>query len=124
MVRLKIMFVCAFCSMMMLASSASVGVVGWWRFNGEGTNVPNVANPGTLDGTIVSVNNNNTQHIADFDEILFGSDSSKYPTVTSNLQADAPRVYDPLDGSVHDGGKTHALKLTIQHTVQSKKEKK
>lgn len=106
MVRSKIMFVCAFGLMMTFVSSVSAGVIGWWRFNGEGTNVPNVANPGTLDGTIVSVNNTNTQHIADFNEISYGSDASKMPSVTENLQGDAPRVYDPLDGSVRSGGKT------------------
>lgn len=86
--------------------SASAGVVGWWRFNGEGTNVPNVANPGTLDGTIVSVNNDNTSAVADASTVTFGSDASKKPAVTERLQGDAPRVYDPLDGQVYGGGKT------------------
>ena len=106
MVRSKMMFVCAFGLMMTFVSSVSAGVIGWWRFNGEGTNVPNVVNPGTLDGTIVSVNNANNSNTAATDAISFGNDSSKYPTVTSNLQADAPCVYDPLDKKVYDGGKT------------------
>ena len=89
-----------------LSFSASADVVGWWRFNGEGTNVPNVANPGTLDGTIVSVSNDNTSAVASIDEVSFGSVASKYPTVTERLQGDAPRVYDPLDGQVYGGGKT------------------
>lgn len=87
-------------------ASASADTIGWWRFNGEDTNVPNVANPGTLDGTIVSVSNDVSNAIADPANVSFGNDSSKYPNVTSNLQADAPRVYDPLDGKVYDGGKT------------------
>ena len=44
--------------------TASADVVGWWRFNGEGANVPNVAatadglpdgTPRATDGTIVSI---------------------------------------------------------------------
>lgn len=88
------------------AVSVSADVVGWWRFNGEGDSVPNVANPGTFDGTIVSVSNDNSSAIAAVDAISFGNDSTKFPRVTSNLQGEAPRVYDPLDGAVHDGGKT------------------
>ncbi|MCR5751811.1 MAG: LamG domain-containing protein [Kiritimatiellae bacterium] len=97
-----------FCALyaLTISAAASAGVVGWWRFNGTGTNVPNVASPGVMDGAIVSVNNNNNTNVADFSEVSFGSDSSKYPTITSNLQAEAPRVYDPLDGSVKSGGKT------------------
>lgn len=87
-------------------TAARADVVGWWRFNGEGTNVPNVANPGTLDGTIVSVSNDVSNAIASPEVVSFGNDSTKCPTVTSDLQGDAPRVYDPLDGSVHVGGKT------------------
>lgn len=87
-------------------ATASADTIGWWRFNGEGANVPNVANPGTLDGTIVSVSNDNSSDIAAVDAISFGNDSTKFPRVTSNLQGEAPRVYDPLDGAVHDGGKT------------------
>lgn len=97
-----------FCALyaLTISAAASAGVVGWWRFNGTGTDVPNVASPGVMDGAIVSVNNNNNTNVADFSEVSFGSDSSKYPTITSNLQAEAPRVYDPLDGSVKSGGKT------------------
>lgn len=87
-------------------ASASADTIGWWRFDGEGPNVPNVANPGTLDGTIVSISNDVSNAIADPANVSFGTDSSKCPKVTSNLQADAPRIYDPLDGSVHVGGKT------------------
>ena len=87
-------------------TAARADVVGWWRFNGEGTYVPNVANPGTLDGTIVSVSNDVSNAIASPEVVSFGNDSTKCPTVTSDLQGDAPRVYDPLDGKVYDGGKT------------------
>ena len=97
---------CALGAVVLLVASADADVVGWWRFNGEGANVPNVANPGTLDGTIVSVSNDNTSAIADVDAISFGSVASKCPTITSRLQGDAPRVYDPLDGQVYGGGKT------------------
>ncbi len=90
--------------------SARAETIGWWRFNGEGDKVPNVANPGTLDGTIVSVSNDVSNAIADPANVSFGNDSSKQPKVTSNLQADAPRVYDPLDGKVYDGGKTLSYK--------------
>ena len=45
------------------AAMASADVVGWWRFNGEGANVPNVAataglpdgTPRATDGTIISI---------------------------------------------------------------------
>ena len=67
------------------AVSVSADVVGWWRFNGEGANVPNVANPGTLDGTIVSVSNDNSSAIAAVDAISFGNDSTKFPRVTHTL---------------------------------------
>ncbi len=91
-------------------ASASANTIGWWRFNGEGTNVPNVANPGTLDGTIVSVSNDYTNAIAPAEDVSFGNDSSKCPAVTENLQSDAPRVYDPLDGQVYGGGRTLSYK--------------
>ena len=104
--RSRILLGAVLCFAVLGALSASAGVVGWWRFNGEGASVPNVANPGMLDGEIVSVNNDNNSAIAAVDEISFGNDSTKFPRVTSNLQGDAPRIYDPLDGTVHDGGKT------------------
>ena len=98
----------AFISFLVLgfAMTANAGVVGWWRFNGEETNVPNVANPGTLDGTIVSISNDVSGAVADVDAVGFGSDVAKMPSVTERLQGYAPRVYDPLVGSVRDGGKT------------------
>ena len=104
--RSRILLGAVLCFAVLGALPASAGVVGWWRFNGEGASVPNVANPGMLDGEIVSVNNDNNSAIAAVDEISFGNDSTKFPRVTSNLQGDAPRIYDPLDGTVHDGGKT------------------
>lgn len=102
--RIHRSFAC--CALALNVLSASAGVVGWWRFSGEGTNVPNVANPGTLDGTIVSISNDLSNAVADPADVSFGSVSSKMPVVTESLQGLAPRVYDPLDGSVADGGKT------------------
>ena len=45
--------------------------IAWWRFNGTGTNVPNVANPGYLDGTIVAVSNDVTSGEAALDQVEF-----------------------------------------------------
>ena len=87
-------------------ASASANTIGWWRFNGEGANVPNVAKPGTLDGTIVSISNDLNNAVANPADVSFGSVASKMPTVTERLQGIAPRVYDPLDGKVYDDGKT------------------
>ena len=53
--RSRILIGAALCFAVLGAVSASADVVGWWRFNGEGASVPNVANPGTFDGTIQSI---------------------------------------------------------------------
>ncbi len=104
--RSRILLGAVLCFAVLGALPASAGVVGWWRFNGEGASVPNVANPGTLDGTIVSISNDTSNAVADPANVSFGSVASKMPTVTERLQGLAPRVYDPLDGSVTGGGKT------------------
>lgn len=104
--RSRILLGAVLCCAVFGTVSASADVVGWWRFNGEGANVPNVAHPGTLDGTIVSISNDTSNAVADPAVVSFGSVASKMPTVTERLQGLAPRVYDPLDGSVMGGGKT------------------
>ena len=82
--------------------NASADVVGWWRFNGEGSAVPNVANPGTLDGTIQSIVCNADQSY----DTTFGSDSANMPNVTSNFAGAAPRIIDPVSGEVFASGGT------------------
>jgi len=104
--RSRILLGAVLCFIVLGVFPASADVVGWWRFNGDGTNVPNVSNPGTLDGTIVSISNDNSSAVVDIGDIEFGSVASKMPSVTERLQGIAPRVYDPLAGLVHDGGKT------------------
>ncbi|MBP5543042.1 MAG: hypothetical protein ILM98_03125 [Kiritimatiellae bacterium] len=84
------------------AVSVSADVVGWWRFNGDGAKVPNVANPGTFDGTIQSIICNADQSY----DTTFGSDSANMPTVTDHFRGAAPRVIDPVSGVVSDSGKT------------------
>ena len=77
-----------------MAITASAGVVGWWRFNGEGATVPNVAatadglpdgTPRATDGTIMSCIHGATP--------VYGSDASNMPTVTDHFQqvATCPR---------------------------------
>ncbi len=105
-IRSSIRLVALLCFAVLGALPASAGVVGWWRFNGEGTSVPNVASPGTLDGTIVSISNDLDNAVAAVGDVSFGSVASKMPTVTGRLQGLAPRVYDPLDGRVRGGGGT------------------
>ena len=83
-------------------ATASADTIGWWRFNGEGTNVPNVANPGTFDGTIQSIICNADQSY----DTTFGSDSANMPKVTDNFRGAAPRVIDPVSGEVYESGKT------------------
>jgi hypothetical protein len=80
--------------------------IAWWRFNGTGTNVPNVANPGYLDGTIVAVSNDVTSGEAALDQVAFTATPSKYPSITTNLQSVAPNIYDMEVGSAMPGGKT------------------
>lgn len=93
---------CAFGAIMLLASAASAGVVGWWRFDGTGANVPNAANPGTFDGTIQSIVCNADQSY----DTTFGSDSANMPKVADNFKGAAPRVVDPVSGEVFVTGGT------------------
>ena len=91
-----------------MAATASAGVVGWWRFNGEGANVPNVAatadglpdgTPRATDGTIMSITTYGANP-------SYGSDSTEMPVVTNLFQQVAPRLIDQKTGSVYAGGKT------------------
>ncbi len=83
-------------------ATASADTIGWWRFNGEGAIVTNVASPGTLDGTIQSIICNADQSY----DTTFSSDSANMPKVTDNFRGAAPRVIDPVSGEVYDSGKT------------------
>ena len=89
------------------AAMASADVVGWWRFNGEGANVPNVAaradglpdgTPRATDGTIMS--------IANYGNPVYGSDPENMPIATNLFQLVAPRIIDQNTGAVYAGGKT------------------
>ena len=90
-----------------MAMTASAGVVGWWRFNGEGANVPNVAETGGMpdgtsratDGTIMSITTYSANPV-------YGSDESQMPVTTNLFQQIAPRVVDQHTGSVYAGGKS------------------
>ena len=96
-----------------MVGTASADVVGWWRFNGEGATVPNVAStadglpdgtPRATDGTIMSCIHGATP--------VYGSDASNMPTVTDHFQQVAPRLIDQRtasgasSGTVYSGGKT------------------
>ena len=100
--RSRILLGAVLCFAVLGALPASAGVVGWWRFNGEGTSVPNVANPGTFDGTIQSIVCNADQSY----DTTFGSDSANMPKVTDHFRGAAPRVIDPVSGVVSESGKT------------------
>ena len=101
-IRSRILLGSVLCFAALGAVSVSADVVGWWRFNGEGANVPNVAHPGTLDGTIQSIVCNADQSY----DTTFGSDSANMPKVTSNFAGAAPRVIDPVSGVVSESGGT------------------
>ena len=101
-IRSSIRLVALLCFAVLGALPASAGVVGWWRFNGEGASVPNVANPGTFDGTIQSIVCNADQSY----DTTFGSDSANMPKVTDHFRGVAPRVIDPVSGAVSESGKT------------------
>ena len=100
--RSRILLGAVLCFAVLGALPASAGVVGWWRFNGEGASVPNVANPGTFDGTIQSIVCNADQSY----DTTFGSDSANMPKVTDHFRGVAPRVIDPVSGAVYESGKT------------------
>ena len=91
-----------------MVGTASAGVVGWWRFNGEGANVPNVAatadglpdgTPRATDGTIVSIANYGGSP-------SYGSDENQMPVVTNLFQQIAPRIVDQKTGIVYAGGQS------------------
>ena len=90
-----------------MAATAPAGVVGWWRFNGEGANVPNVAETGGVpdgmsratDGTIMSITTYSANPV-------YGSDETEMPVTTNLFQQVAPRVVDQHVGTVYDGGST------------------
>ena len=88
--------------------TASAGVVGWWRFNGEGANVPNVAEtadglpdgtPRATDGTIMSITTYGGNP-------SYGSDETEMPETTNLFQQVAPRLVDQKTGAVYGGGQT------------------
>ncbi len=99
----KSLVLAAWCGAMALSLCADT--IGWWRFNGTGTNVPNVANPGFLDGTIVAVSNNVSGE-ATVEQVAFTATPSQYPSITTNFQSVSPGVYDPVSDSAVTGGKT------------------
>ena len=91
-----------------LCCTASAGVVGWWRFNGEGANVPNVAatadglpdgTPRMTDGTIVSIDTYGTNPV-------YGDTTAQMPEATNLFQQIAPRLIDQNAGTVYEGGKS------------------
>ena len=100
--RSRILLGAVLCFAVLGALPASAGVVGWWRFDGEGASVPNVANPGMFDGTIQSIVCNADQSY----DTTFGSDSANMPKVTDHFRGAAPRVIDPVSGAVSESGKT------------------
>ena len=103
--RLLIEIACAAACCMVMTTSA--GVVGWWRFNGEGADVPNVAETGGIpdgtpratDGTIMSITTYGGNP-------SYGSDETEMPVTTNLFQQIAPRLVDQHTGAVYGGGRT------------------
>ncbi|MBO7411471.1 MAG: hypothetical protein J6T92_06050, partial [Ottowia sp.] len=80
-------------------------VVGWWRFNGEGANVPNVAETadGMPDGT-VRATDGTIRSITNYGNPVYGSDEANMPIATDLFQQVAPRIVDQNTGAVYAGG--------------------
>ncbi len=90
-----------------MAGAASAGVVGWWRFNGEGANVPNVAETGGVpDGTSRATDGTIRSITAYGANPSYGSDAAEMPIVTNLFQQVAPRLVDQHTGEVYGGGRT------------------
>ena len=88
--------------------TASADVVGWWRFNGEGATVPNVAatadglpdgTPRATDGTIVSIDTYGANPV-------YGDTTAQMPVTTNLFQQIAPRIVDQNTATVYAGGKS------------------
>lgn len=90
-----------------MAGAASAGVVGWWRFNGEGANVPNVAETGGIPDGTARATDGTVRSIATYGaNPSYGSDEAEMPVVTNLFQQVAPRLVDQKTGTVYAGGKT------------------
>jgi hypothetical protein len=65
----------------------------WYRFDGTGSTVENVANPGFMDGTMKSIESDWGSS-----SYVLGDDSEKFPEYGGNAFPDGFTVYDPLEG--------------------------
>ena len=91
-----------------IAGAASAGVVGWWRFNGAGADVPNVAatTDGMPDGTARATDGTIRSITTYGANPSYGSDAAEMPVVTDLFQQVAPRLVDQHTGEVYGGGRT------------------
>ena len=80
----------------------------WYRFNGEGANVPNVAATadGLPDGTVRATDGTIKSITTYGSNPVYGNDAAEMPVVTNLFQQVAPRIIDQKTGAVYAGGKT------------------
>ena len=77
------------------AGMAHADTLLWYRFDGDGATIENKANPGTMDGTLKSINTWGSLG-------GLGDTSSKFPT-RGDAFPDGTRLIDPVSDAVQSG---------------------
>jgi len=96
------------CSMFMGACAASAETLLWYRFDGTGTTITNVANPGVMDGTLKSIESWGGSY-------SLGDTDSMFPVRTDAFTNDV-RVIDPKTDSLYASGKALSWTGDKDHT--------
>ena len=78
----------------LLSSVVSADTLLWYRFDGTGDTVVNVANPGFMDGKLKSVESNWGSV-----SYVLGDDSAKFPVYGGNAFPDGFTLHDPIGGT-------------------------
>ena len=84
------------------AFTAQAETLLWYRFNGEGANVPNVAasTDGLPDGMVRATDGTIRSITTYGSNPVYGNDASEMPVVTNLFQQVAPRIIDQKHGDV------------------------
>ena len=82
-----------FLAVVVFAIGANAETLLWYRFNGDGAKVENKANPGTMDGTLKSINTWGSLN-------GLGDTTSKFPT-RGDAFPDGTRLIDPATDTIH-----------------------